>query len=387
MTLIVFYFISLQDIPYSDYILVALSNAFFMILIIFVTYKLVSIQEMRIEKITIDLSRLAKGDLSSKPEINELTKDGISKIENHLISLFIFLSDIKLNLNNSLEIVGNKLANSSQEVLDSSLEIFSSLQEVANRSEKQLLQILKLVERVENSSMLIDDIESKLVTNTDIMGNLSLQTNILALNAGIEASRAGDYGRGFAVVAEHVRQLSDESKESIIKIEEVASSISSILNQIMDEIKEDILQISSVAEETSAATEEIISTMDTVTTSMRDLSQISTILMEQTIKTSNTLEVIDINQDLGELTRVKKIDSQKTITKFKEILVDNVGPMGPQILDQTLKKLNILDIEDVEINILKQISIILVEKITGLEVLSTNSISKFRSQLDECLKS
>ena len=69
------------------------------------------------------------------------------------------------------------------------------------------------------------EISKQIHSNTSLIGNIALQTNILALNAGIEASRAGDYGRGFAVVAQNVRELSDKTKMASESIEGVVSHI------------------------------------------------------------------------------------------------------------------------------------------------------------------
>ncbi|HCQ90434.1 MAG TPA: methyl-accepting chemotaxis protein, partial [Clostridium sp.] len=59
----------------------------------------------------------------------------------------------------------------------------------------------------------------------NIINQVSSQTNLLALNASIEASRAGEHGRGFSVIAEEIRKLSDESRESTEKIENIVKYI------------------------------------------------------------------------------------------------------------------------------------------------------------------
>ena len=93
-----------------------------------------------------------------------------------------------------------------------------------------------LVERVNN----LKETVFSVIKVLDVMKNITQQTNILSLNATIEAARAGEAGRGFMVVAGEVRQLADQSKQSI-------ALVAGITDKIMAEMNETVLVLSEVA--------------------------------------------------------------------------------------------------------------------------------------------
>lgn len=105
-------------------------------------------------------------------------------------------------------------------------------------------QINRLNEVVERSSKNIKELEnlSKMIEGfTQVISGIANKTNILSLNASIEAARAGDQGRGFSVVAGEVRNLaaqtaksSKEIADTIVKIQEFISNTVQSMNQIYD---------------------------------------------------------------------------------------------------------------------------------------------------------
>ncbi len=104
-------------------------------------------------------------------------------------------------LNVSIE----ELAANTEELNAESDEITSVTQSIAQGTMSQAEYLSKIVANLIEARELLNKIIMEIETNATLVSNIALQTNILSLNAGIEASRAGDYGRGFAVVAENVR--------------------------------------------------------------------------------------------------------------------------------------------------------------------------------------
>ena len=144
------------------------------------------------------------------------------------------------------------------ETISSSLkQIFSALQNVSEGVKNIVdsnTDILDEVKIAYESTKGTDDI-------LKFVQNVSKQTNLLGLNASIEASKVGDLGRGFSVIAKEIRKLSNSSSESVKKIDDVLRKIEGSVSNISTKVSE-----SSLFFETQA------SNFAQITTSVQDLS-------------------------------------------------------------------------------------------------------------------
>ena len=104
-----------------------------------------------------------------------------------------------------------------------------------------------------------------LVEINNLVGEVAAQTNLLGLNAAIEAARAGDLGRGFGVVADEIRRLSQTVKDSSIRVREKVEEITSKIGHI----QESVIESMSASEEQAAQLEELSATV----THVKDTTQ------------------------------------------------------------------------------------------------------------------
>ncbi|AOZ91851.1 methyl-accepting chemotaxis protein [Paenibacillus crassostreae] len=135
-----------------------------------------------------------------------------------------------------------------QTVITSNDEMGRAARDVENSSElgtKQLSDLLNKTQQTEDMTRSlmkkVDGLkETTMSVNKvlEVLQNITKQTNILSLNATIEAARAGSAGKGFMVVADEIRQLADQSRQSIAMVGQITDQIMGEMNETVDALSE-----------------------------------------------------------------------------------------------------------------------------------------------------
>ncbi len=210
-----------------------------------------------------------------------------------------------------------ELTNSGAELVQSSARFMGKITQRVNAS---AVTITGLGERSDQIGAIVNTIE-----------DIADQTNLLALNAAIEAARAGEQGRGFAVVADEVRALAERTTKATKEIDSMIKSIQSETQLAVSSMSEGVREVqlgSAEAERSGEALEEILDKINELT---MQVSQIATAAEEQTATTSEITgniqgitDVVDRNVQSsrtsteGSLTLSKQVDElHSLVVRFK----------------------------------------------------------------------
>lgn len=269
---------------YNNQRLIALGVAIIgFILALLLTIIISQSSTMRASEIIKHLELIGEGKFTDF-ELSDMDKSEFGVIAHGVQDMKNRLQELILSVNETSQTLGqvtHEYSSTVEEIGASSSEITSTSQAISDGMNNQTELAYDVKAHLEDILLHIESVIQKIQLNTNVVTQISLKTNILALNAGIEASKAGDYGRGFSVVANNIRTLSDESKSATEQIAIIANEVSNSLKDAFDSIYQDMVNIVAISEENAASAEEIAAATEEVNASLDELNQSTIILSDQ----------------------------------------------------------------------------------------------------------
>lgn len=325
----------------------------------------------RVTMLADSSSKIAQGKLKDRiknmgaDELGSLGKDMNKLIEN----LHSIIKDMKSNAddlkNSSVDMTNTSqgiqyksdnvleklitISSAAEEMVATSQEIASNCSQAAGSSEETkslVVQGMDVVvntvndiklhsDRTKHDAQLILDLGTKTQEINSIIAtiqDIASQTNLLALNAAIEAARAGEHGKGFAVVADEVRALA-------VRTAEATKEISTMINNVKDDVQkanDSIIDTVTKMDVIAVNAGELQNTLDVITEKVGDVNMQITQIATATEQQTGTSKEMSTNlQDIKELTK-----EMSEAANHAEEATDDFNKLAHQ-MDETVNKFEV----------------------------------------------